>query len=490
MKRISRRTMLRGIGGATLALPALEIFGTRAVTAAPPPQRYVIMFGGSSFCAGDNPQTAVIPDAEGPLSERLTRALQPLEEFQVASATSFVSGLKLPWAENGRVPAGGRVVKFHAQTTGPLLSGMRTQNESERIHGATSDWVVAEQIAGPTMNTRPVLAYRVQPAYYRAGNGTDSRRGTMSVRMRDGQLEEVPPLFSPRVAFRDLFANFTPQDGQDAAEAEFLLERRRSVIDLVREDTERLLPKLGQADKARLARHFDELRALENRLDSLQLEETEVCRPVADPGPDAAIGNAVDNGDTGGYESGGAYSNEEARAEVLVDLIHMAFACDLSRVSSLMLTFSQCFMNMQPLFGYASDLHELGHFALGSGPQGVNAVADGVGWHVKHFARLMRKLDDTPDADGTSMLDNTALVLVFEGGVGFDPEQGKMVSPHSSENMGVLIGGRAGGLNRGGGQHLRMTDRHPTRVINTAMAAVGVRKNLGEVDGIIPGLGV
>ena len=54
--------------------------------------------------------------------------------------------------------------------------------------------------------------------------------------------------------------------------------------------------------------------------------------------------------------------------------------------------------------------------------------------------------------------------------------------------MGVLVGGLAGGLNAGGGVHIRRQDEHPVRVINTVMNAIGGPDTLGEVSGTITGL--
>src|SRR5262249_55759578 len=150
---------------------------------------------------------------------------------------------------------------------------------------------------------------------------------------------------------------FVPPDPAEAAKAQFLLARRKSVVDLVGNDAEALLPKLGAADKKRMQRHFDELRALEKRLEALTLPDAPACKLRDDPGDDPPIGAAVENGmqgTGGGYDSTNAYSGEEQRATVLVDLIHMAFACDLSRVANLMFTYAQCFLNMNPLYKYPS----------------------------------------------------------------------------------------------------------------------------------------
>jgi hypothetical protein len=371
----------------------------------------------------------------------------------------------------------------------PLICGSRSiSDDDEGPSGPTSDWIVAEKIAGDTLATNPVLNYRVQPAFYRGTNGTGDTRGRISARRVDGQLQPQEPNFSPRSAWNSLFTNFIPPDPADVPAAEFLLRRRKSVIDLVRGDTERLVGKLGGADRQRMQRHFDELRALELRLQAVQPPTGGGCEMLADPGEDPAIGGAVENGDKNGYASNGAWSNEELRATVFVDLIHMAFTCDLSRVSALLFTWSQCFMNVNPLFGHPSDLHELTHYSVGGGEVGTAAVADGVAWHVKHFARLVSKLADTPDVDGIPLLDSTALVLAFEGGHGFDPESNTESSAHSTENMVMLVAGHAGGLNKSGGRHLRAPERHPVEAVNTAMHAVGVDVDLGEVTGDFPEL--
>jgi len=112
-------------------------------------------------------------------------------------------------------------------------------------------------------------------------------------------------------------------------------------------------------------------------------------------------------------------------------------------------------------------------------------VADAVNFHVLHLARLAKKLRDTPDVDGTHLIDHTAAVLLFEGGWGYDPEGQSDLSSHSTENMVALIAGRAGGLVPG--QHIQGNGRHPVNVVISAMNACGV-EGLGEVTENIPEL--
>lgn len=484
--QLSRRAVLRGLGGVALGLPALEIMLPRRASAADDgPMRYLYAFGGSSL--GTNADS-VTPTTEG-LGYALSRGLLPLGDLGVQDRVSVVSGLTIPWNTGTGIPAGGRAVGFHAHSVCPLICGMRSASEDdESATGPTSDQLVGDVIGGQAPHHS--LVYRVQPAYYRGSNGSGGTRGRISARLNPGTgaLEHIEPFISPRLAYESLFANFVPPDPTEAAAAEFALRRHRSVVDLVSDDTERLLPQLGQADRLRLTRHFDELRALESRLDLLEPPANSACTQLPDPGDDPPIGNAVENGDTQGYASGGAYSNEELRAQLMVDLIHMAFTCELSYVASLMFTYTQCFMNMQPLAGHASDLHELSHGAVGGGQTQLDAMADGIAWHVRHWGTLLPRLQDTLDLDGIPIADKTAMVLTFEGGWGYDPESGEDGRAHSTENMITLIGGNAGSLNASGGQHIRAPGRHPVEVINTAMRAVGVEEPLGEVAGHFPEL--
>jgi hypothetical protein len=165
----------------------------------------------------------------------------------------------------------------------------------------------------------------------------------------------------------------------------------------------------------------------------------------------------------------------------MTDLIAMAFACDLSRVTSFMITEWKCYMNMQSLIGIDSDMHELTH---GTGP--LESISDSVAWIVTQWGKLIVKLKAMPEADG-NVLDHTALVLVFEGGHGFDPEGERDNAAHSTENMSALVAGHVGGLQAG--RHVRTNRGHPAQVVLSTMNAVGVTAtSLGQVEGNIPAL--
>jgi len=482
--RMPRRTFLRGAAGFAMVLPFLESMQARAGVGAP--QRYFLGFAGSSIGFPGFEYDQLVPDATG-FGYDVKRALQPLSDLGIRDQVSVISGMEIPWGDAGSVPPGGRVRNWHAKSVAPLISGVRGADDgNEAAQGATSDQIAADVLGATTPHR--LLAYRVQAAYYRGSNGDGGDRGRISYRDEGGTIMPVDPIVSPRLAYESLFTGFVPPDPAQAADALAALRRRKSAVDLVLEDAQALIPKLGMADRQRMERHFDELRALETRLEQTQPPAEGACELLEPPGDDPEIGGSVENGDTGGYAGGGAYSNEQLRAEVLTDLIAMAFTCDLTRVASMMYTMAQCFLNANPLFGQPSDMHELGHFGVGGGQVGLDAMSDAVAWHVNHFGRLVQKLRDTTELDGSTVLDNSALVLVFEGGWGYDPESGDALSVHSSENMSALIAGHAGGLNPGGGQHVSSPGSHPTQVINTALRAVGVDHEMGEVSGVIDAL--
>ena len=129
----------------------------------------------------------------------------------------------------------------------------------------------------------------------------------------------------------------------------------------------------------------------------------------------------------------------------------------------------------QRVAGDGLDLHQLGH---NSGDW--NRIGAVVGFHVRHFARLVAGLKATPDVDGRTMLDNSAVVLLFDAGHGLDHFTGKQNQTHSSDNMIALIAGRSNGLATDKG-HVVATGRHPGQVTLSAMRSLGFTGALGEL---------
>jgi hypothetical protein len=464
-----------------VALPLLDAMIDSAPALADGlPKRYVVCFGGQSLGGdGDHLHNDYVPDIIGPNYD-LKSALAPFANYNnVKNEITVVSDLSIPSANGGPIPSGGRVDIFHVSTLSPLLSGVRSRSDYPTANGPTSDQLMVDVLAvGTTFRS---LVYRIQADWYLS---TPPQGQMISYRANpSGNPIPIPPTISPRLAFNSLFGNFTPpQDPQEAARQEFELRTRRSVLDLVRTSSTALLPKLGRADRVRMEQHYDEIRDLENRINAIPPPQTATCQKPDDPGADPPIGGSMYEDDSGiHYDQNLAYSNEEQRARVFCDLIHMALTCDLTRVVSLQFTIFQSHLNMYPITGQPYDLHELSH-STGS----TLEVSRGIAWHMKHFGYLVAKLRDTPEGSG-NVLSNSVLVFLHEGGHGRDPSSGVLNSAHSSDNMACLIAGRAGGLRAG--QHVVAPGMHPANVLLTAMRAVGYPEvSLGEVAGEIAGL--
>ncbi len=474
--KLSRRSILKGLGSVAIGLPILEAMldrhGEALADQTSLPSRFFIGFMGQSLGAdNDTAPSLWVPDGYG-AGYDLKSALAPIAPVQ--SVVSIVSGLKIPWANGGPIPAGGRSDNFHIQSLCPLLTGMRNVSTTDSsLAGATSDQVVAEAI-GAAQKFKS-LVYRVQADWY-LDQSAPYGRDIMSARI-DAQTKKpvpIPAQVSPKAAFDDLFLGGVPTDPDAAKKAAFLLKQRKSILDLVDKRTTRFVDRLGGADRVKMQQHLDEIRDLERRVNALPPVYTATCVVPTSPGTDPPIG-AVQTGS--GFDATKGYSDEEKRARIFSDLIHMAFVCDLTRSVALQYTMAQSHVNLVPVIGGKPfDLHELGHSAKSIDMHLAHA------WHARHFAYLVQKLRDTPEGGGTA-LDNAALLLVNEGGHGFDPEASKAISSHSTDGMAVLIAGKAGGMKTG--THIDGKGRHPVQVINSAMKAVGVAKDLGEVAGTI-----
>lgn len=469
-RTFTRRSILRGAAGACLALPALEIMQPRGAKAGGTgiPSRYLVMFGGIS--TGRDGTDNIVPDVTGGGYD-LKLGLQPLGELNVQSEVSVVSNLLTPWGtqtDGSDVPPAGRLPMMHNSCYVPLVCGVRPMGLS-LVNGPSSDQLVGEAIGGSSLI--PTMAYRVQADGY----GAHPNEGRMSYRMGAQGIEPVTPKVSPHLIFEELFSGFVA-DGDDpdaVAAAELARRRRLSVLDLLTDQTDGLAQQLGAADRLRMEQHLDYVRDLEMRVQAITPGVAgEGCFVPTDP-VDPAV-------------SPTGYSDEDARGELITELIALAFTCDISRAGSLMLTSAQAGLHLQPFTGTDKTLHDIGHSSDDPGQPGqrLTQMSHAVAWHVRQFARLVARLRDAAEVDGTSVLDHSAIVLVFEGGHGFDPMGGGEV--HSTENMSALVAGRAGGLDPG--RHVVTNQAHPSSVILSAMHAVGVDGSFGEVTEDIPAL--
>jgi hypothetical protein len=478
MKRIhlSRRHMLRATSSVALGLPLLEAMHNVAhgQPMAEPPRRYVTMFGGVTT----GPLGRIQPAKTGAgyaLTSPLT-ALAPMQD-----AFSVVTGLRVP--QMGAGGWGAVENNWHGATLGPLMCGVSGTGRAGGGHadavarGVTSDQLVANKIAGTTPLRS--LELRVQPDVYRENDNT---YGVMSYRAGAKPTDKLianQPYSSPKLAWQALMTGFVPPNGMEDPALVATRVQRKSVLDLVKAQSDRLQARLGTADRTRLQRHFDEVRDLEKRVSS-QMGPilAPACKAIGDPGDDPPT-KFVDYGNQFGPAG---FSSEDKRGPLMMDLMHMALTCDRTRVGTVLLSFIQCFIAVQPLLGITDggDLHGTGHSDNESGNAKV------IGWHVGLMAYLAKKLRETPEEGtdgGKNVLDRTVLILHFEGGFAGDP--------HSGENMvSVIGGGLVGPRKLQHGKHYKVDGLHPC-ALNVSGMSYAMNEDvsaLGEVKGGVPGL--
>jgi hypothetical protein len=501
---LPRRTLLRGLGGVAVGLPVLECMlngnGDAYAQAGALPKRYAIVFAGQAIggdsweedrhmVAGERTQSGGhhIADTTAGADYAVTTPLKPLEALDLMGDFSMVSNLKIPWSassvEAADVPAAGAFRDFHGGGACPLLCGMRSTSASFRARAATSDQIVA----GLNQTTLDSLVLRAQPEWYLSGSSFAGREYISYA----GDNDPIEAQVNPVVVYGSLFDGFMPADDSQQAQHDFDLRARRSVLSLITDKRERILGKVGAADRQRLERHFDEIRDLEMRLAAMPPDTGAQCMKPTAPADDLPTGanNAGSGSDTIGTNTG--YSDEDRRARILADLIHMAFVCDITRVATLQLTVFQSHMNVFQVstdlgMPIRADLHEVGHNGDAE-TRGQLPVSTMLGWHIGHYAYLMDKLKQTPEGAG-NVLDNSVLVFMPEAGHGIQLNDSTSdFATHSVDRMILLVGGRAGGLMPG--RHIVSQLAHPGNVLISAMQAAGYTGDtFGEVTGNLPEL--
>lgn len=456
-KILSRRTFLRGAGGALVGLPLLSAMIPRSARAQSSPRRFVLAYSGTCQTHGGLDRTS-----SGPLPATLPIGWSSLQP--VRAHTSIVSRLALPTYQGSQTPPpGGAYNQQHGGTMAPIVAGVHALEHMAVLAGGhTIDQQVADAIGGGTR--LPSVQVRVQAAGY----GFGAAKGILSARLESGRVRGLDPIVSPAVLYDTLFNGFVPPTsgggGSTPPPLSLQLRRKKSVLDLVLADAQRLTARVGGEDRARLEQHFEEIRGLERRLIPATpppggpAPTTSSCSVPPDPGPDGPI-NAPGNF--------AGWSDETGRGDLQADLLALALACDLTRSVSWMLTFDQSGLSAQHLSGPSTDIHAVSHHQGGTQAD-VERNAD---WHVARYARLVERLAALPEGGG-SVLDTTCVVYVSAEGN----------TAHNKGNYTYAYAGCPDVLRPG--VLVNAADAHPARMMMGALEAVGLPSaNFGELSG-------
>jgi hypothetical protein len=403
----SRRRLLRGAGGAALALPWLEAFSERRALAAVP-SRFIVVFRPNGVFP-DN----FWPTVRSETDFTLNTACKPLEPWK--SRLAFLDGVDMPMAAKSPGDA-------HQQGMGACLTGRK--NQAGTIQGVNAaagyadgislDQEMANQIGGGSA-VRSLNAGVLSDFV-----GTANKK--RMIFSAPGQ--PVPSQDDPLKVYQAVFKAGRSATATDVATD---LKKSKSVLDAVLAQFDDVSRRVGSEDRARLGMHAELIRSIERRLATAAAAPSTCTTPPA-PAPSK-------------YTS---QTEAQNLSRLQIDLMAAALACGLTRVASLQYVNSDNQWSFAVLPDPAND-HSMGHTEWGSTEigltrdQGIQRRLPRHLWYATEFAYLLDKLAAYHEGERT-LLDNCGVLWMSDLATG----------GHSFARMPYVLAGAAGGRLRTG----------------------------------------
>jgi hypothetical protein len=403
--------MLRGVG-ATLALPLLDAMipaaglarsamGAAArSSAAPIPLRMAAIF---------LPNGVHYSDWEPKVTGRdytLSRSLEPLKG--VKDDLLVLSNLCL---ENAKAKGDGP--GDHARSAAAFLTGahpFKTGGSNIKL-GVSMDQIAAQAIGH--MTRLPSLEL-----------GLDRGRGDCDSGYACAYVSNVswssdttpmPKEVDPAAVFDRMFGT-TGDRGADEASRQRRLQRRKSILDFVAEDTRAISRKLGAGDRHKIDEFTTSVREIEKRIESVRkLNSADAPKPGDFARP-----------------ADGVPADVREHISLMWDLLALAFQTDVTRVSTFMMAGDGSDRHYTHL-GLSEGHHTLSHHQ--NEQDKVDAIKKIDRFHMEQFARFVEKLKSTKEGDGT-LLDHS--MILCGAGIG----DGNF---HNHDRLPILLAGRGGG---------------------------------------------
>jgi hypothetical protein len=248
----------------------------------------------------------------------------------------------------------------------------------------------------------------------------------------------MPNIYDPQQCFDRLFAGSSGMaSSKDAAQR---VAERKSVLDRVLAQALSLQGKLGKSDSQKLEEYLTSVRELEQRIARLSAGGGAMtCEAPARPDKSPPL-----NQERGITPS----TIIEKHVPIFVDLMALAFQCDLTRAITFMLGNGTSNNDYNFLIGSSTPHHGTSHH---TNDKARLAKLTKIGaWEVGQAAALLTKLDGVMEADGKSVLDHTTFYLSSDIGDG---------NAHNHWDMPVLVAGGASGKLKIDGRHVSYTPK-------------------------------
>jgi len=406
-RNISRRSVIRG-AGATLALPMLEIMGSRsrARSSATGPVRAAFFYVPNGVV-----QRSWHPDTTG-RDYQLSPTLKPLEP--VREKVTVLTNLD-------RVKVAG--TDGHAQAGACWLSSAAPDELSPAGYPLkkTIDQIIAAEVGKQTafrsleLSCNPYEDNR-ESIYF--DNISWYGHGHVARSLRDPK-----EVFNRLFSVKDHVAN-------------------KSVLDVVLDDARSLEQELGRGDRDKLGEYLESVRTVEKQIERVAKRQNEIDGlKIAPP-----------------VKPWQAMSRSEF-IQVMGDLMILALRCDLTRVASVMSSPERWGspLTVHGLFNKPVDHHGMTH---GQGNARVRSELESLDrFHVEQFATLVAKMDKVEEGEGT-LLDN--MIFTFGSGI----SDGSL---HVYTDLPTVVAGRAGGA-LDAGRHVKSAQGTPIANLWLSMA--------------------
>jgi hypothetical protein len=438
-KALDRRMFLRGVGTA-LALPLLDsmipAMAATRLTAAAPTMRLGFVYVPNGIIQKD-----WVPKEVGAGFEFMPtmKSLEPFrDKILVLSNLAQINGRAL-----------GDGAGDHARAGATWLTGVHPKKtEGADIHAGVS----ADQIAARTLGKvtqfgsleigleEPFLAGGCDSGYSCAYTNTISWRSPTTPN---------PMEINPRAVFERLFG-----DGEttDPAARVKRMEQDKSILDYVRGDVARLQPSLGARDKNKLNEYLEAIRDIERRIQKAEEQSATMKIPVME-------------------RPSGIPDTFEEHSRLMSDLMVIAFQTDMTRVVSYMMAREGSNRSYREI-GIPDGHHSVTHHQ--NDPVKIAKTQKIDEFHVRSFSYLIKRLNETPDGDGT-LLEHSMILY------GSSIRDGNVHDHHDLPL--ALIGGKSANIK--GGRHIRYAPETPmNNLLLTLLDKAGVPgETLGDSTG-------
>jgi hypothetical protein len=437
-KHLKRRTFLKG-AGTVIALPLLDAMvpaGSLLGESRKAPVRLAFVYVPNGIVMKDwTPETA----GKGFEFKRILKPLEPHRDH-----IFVLSGLD---DHNGNALGDGP--GDHARAGAAYLTGVHCKKTAgaDIQNGISTDQIAAQKIGSETRLPSIELGCEDSRTVGNCDSGY-SCAYTNSISWR-GTTTPMPPEVNPRMAFERLFGtadlSLAPEVRQRRA------AYRKSILDLVRDDTQKLSRNLGPSDKRKIDEYLSAVREIEQRIEKAENDNRGIT-----PGIDKPAGIPAE-------------FPEYLR--LMYDLQLLAFQSDLTRVSTLMVG-REGSNRVYPEISIPDPHHPLTHHR--NNPDWIEKIVQINRYHIELFSEFLAKLKATKEGDGT-LLDHS--MIVYGSGLSDG-------NRHQHENLPVLLAGRGDGSLKPGRHIVYKSGTPITNLFLTLLDRMGVQpEKIGDSTG-------